>query len=81
MKLEIGRRHKIEVSDFAEASRVYTEIAWREVAESNGYTRAGDYPFGRIDRKFYVSWNGTVWNGSPKAWKPGDKPVYRPANS
>jgi hypothetical protein len=69
MKLRIGNRLTIEVKDFAEASRIYS--AERDASGEGGST----FPVGRLPGH-YVSYNGRVWKGSPKAWQAGNVPVY-----
>jgi hypothetical protein len=56
MKLRIGRRMTVEVADLAEASRVY-QRARNEAME--GYST---FPPGRVDGRYWVSYNGRVWD-------------------
>jgi hypothetical protein len=74
MKLRIGRR-AIEVSDFAEASRVYRDEC--DAHCLNGGRGSSDMPNGILPGH-YVSWNGKVWPGQPREWTPAAVPVFVP---
>jgi hypothetical protein len=54
--LMIGRRHKIEASDAAEASAIYCKLR-DESGEG-----ASTWPNGRFG-KYHISYNGKVWSG------------------
>lgn len=71
MILTIGTRHRIEVRDFEEASEVYCRL--RDESGEGG----SSFPAGRLPGH-YISYNGRIWKGSPRAWKPGDRPAFDP---
>lgn len=63
MKLKIGSRSTHEVSDFAQASYVYSTA--RDISGEGCST----FPRGTIidaDGPHYVSYNGKVWKGKPR---------------
>jgi hypothetical protein len=56
LTLRIGRRHKIEVADLEEASRVYQRL---RDDSGEGYST---FPDGRVSPgNYHVSYNGRVW--------------------
>lgn len=72
MELRIGSR-KHTVTDFAQASQIYCLA--RDISGEGSST----FPTGKIigvDGPHYISYNGKVWKGTPKNWKPGDVPVF-----
>jgi hypothetical protein len=72
MKFRIGNRLTAEVTDFAEASRVYAAL---RDASGEG---ASTFPVGRLPGH-YISYNGRVWKGAPQNWVDGiSEPVYSP---
>lgn len=73
-ELRIGRRHTIKVLSLEDASMQYS--AARDASGEGGST----FPEGRLTlggRKYRVSYNGKVWEGS-RPWQSGDVPVFSP---
>lgn len=68
MILKIGQRYRVEVASLEEASRVYQRL--RNESGEGGST----WPTGLLPG-YHVSYNGRVWKGRPKDWKPGAEPV------
>lgn len=72
MFLTIGKRAKVEVKDFAEASAVYSRL--RDESGEGSST----FPEGKLPGH-YVSYNGKVWAGkSSRDWAAGKTPVFNP---
>ena len=71
MKLTIGKRLSADVSGIAAASALYCRT--RDQSGEGNST----FPTGKIPGH-YISYNGRVWAGKPRDWKPGDVPVYSP---
>lgn len=57
MKLTIGKRYRIEVTNLADAQRVYCSLR-DESGEG-----ASTFPDGRVDN-YRISYNGRVWDGN-----------------
>jgi hypothetical protein len=54
--LRIGRRHRLEVTSLAEASRIYGEL------RDDSGEGASTFPDGRVGH-YRISYNGRVWDG------------------
>lgn len=85
LALGIGsKKDLVAVADCAEASRLYRAACDAHMERTGQgastmqpgllYDCAGATP----TRIGYVSWNGKVWAGSERGWKPGDEPLYSP---
>lgn len=76
MRIEITRGKLVDVDTLAQASqacRTFIEKAGIGNSRWTGGTLyVNDQPIG------YVSYNGRVWSGDRKAWKPGATPIYDP---
>ena len=68
MKLIIGSRHKIEVTDIAAASAAYCQLR-DESGEG-----ASTWPKGRVGLH-RISYNGKVWMDDKVAYSPYDLPA------
>ena len=62
------------VSSFDEASRIYCER--RDQSGEGGSTFSAARLVLKDGSRLHVSYNGRIWNGGPKDWVPGAKPVY-----
>lgn len=71
MKLVV-RSQSFEVKNFAEASAIYCRLR-NESGEG-----ASTFCHGRLPGH-YISYNGRVWKGKPRDWKPDTRPVYSPS--
>jgi hypothetical protein len=69
LTLTIGRRYTLAVASLDEASAMYGRL--RDESGEGGST----WPIGRLSDGHYISYNGRVWFGDPRAWNPGDVPV------
>lgn len=67
--LTIGRRHKVEASDAAEASAIYCKL--RDESGEGSST----WPNGKFG-KLHISYNGKVWTG--EFYDPTRKLVFNP---
>jgi len=68
MQLKIGKRHLIEVTSLAEASRIYCEL--RDESGEGSST----WPEGQVGQH-RISYNGKVWLGK---WESSATPVFDP---
>ena len=68
MKLKIGKRLLFDVRSIQEASRIYCE----ERDKSGEGART--FPDGKIDRDYFISYNGKVWQGKRLIFSPYWKP-------
>ena len=74
--MTIGRR-SYPVASLAEASAMF--IAARDRAGTGGRDTPTPLLFDREGRQIaYVSYNGRVWAGTPRDWKPGHRPLVDP---
>lgn len=76
MELRLGRK-TYPVADYAEASRIVCNERDRRGVGASRFPDAliyeGDNLIG------YVSYNGRVWAGNPRLWRPGHQPLYEAA--
>ena len=74
---------RVDVDSFADASRVWIEFA--DSANFGAGFRGSDMTrdCGQIYQNgcavAYVSYNGRVWQGRAKDWKPGQLPIFDPS--
>ncbi|HTR86214.1 MAG TPA: hypothetical protein VMI56_17150 [Reyranella sp.] len=73
LAIRVGRK-SYPVADYAEASRMV------EAARDRSGVGVSHFPDALIFEGdalvAHVSYNGRVWAGHPRAWKPGDAPLF-----
>ena len=76
MQVTITAGKTRKVADYAEASRLCREFLERT---GKGNSRwSGGALFNGAEQVGYVSFNGRVWAGTAREWKPGQTPLYVP---
>lgn len=80
MRLFLTARRSVTVASFAEASeKVLAFTAEQDMGGTEWAQRGG----GKLvsengQHEGYVSYNGKVWLGTPRDWKPGSQPIFDP---
>lgn len=73
LSIRVGRK-TYAIPDLAAASRLVCEARDRSGARSSRFTPPLIFDGGRLVG--HVSYNGRVWAGEPRDWKPGAVPLF-----